>query len=121
MFNKEVSLALFLYYLVNGLVVIFTLLPLGLFLLKSRKIVWAPKLKLVFGFIFVILAGLYFNWLSGSFNHFKSTPIATVDEVKLKADILAAFGFWVFVIPALYLALGVNFISSFVRFGEHKT
>ncbi|WP_333795911.1 hypothetical protein [Rheinheimera sp.] len=114
-------MALFLYYLVNGLVVLFTLSPLGFLLLISRKKVWAPELKLFFGFIAVILAGLYFSWLSGSFEHFESAAVATVDEVNLKADILAAFGLWVFVIPALYLALGVNFISSFVRFGEHKT
>lgn len=106
------------YYVINGLTVAFVFIPLIVTLFSSRKRSFSHGLQLFVGILFIVISGLSFAWLTGGLARFESAGTGSEEEVILKADILQAFGVWVFVVPATYLGIEVNLMTNFITKGN---
>lgn len=73
---------------------------------------------LLLGIFLVIWATVVFAWLSGSLADFNASVATNDQEQHLKDSALYSLKIWVFVFPAVTLAIGANLLTNYILTGK---
>ncbi|BFM09142.1 hypothetical protein [Halioxenophilus aromaticivorans] len=93
--------------------VMFSILPLIIFILESIKNPIKNKGLLAWGIGLLVFAGVYFAFLTDGEERFKAVKVNSESEESLRQKIVSLFGLWIYIVPATYLSLGCSLMASY--------
>ncbi|MBL4606351.1 MAG: hypothetical protein JKY01_00785 [Pseudomonadales bacterium] len=91
-----------------------TLFPLIVALKNYHRVPMGHRKMLLYGVGLIIWGALVFGWLSSGLEQMRILKVDSLVEVDLKEDFISSFSVWVFVFPAVVLAIGTNLITQYL-------
>ncbi len=103
----------FWYYFLQLTIGFVSVIPLACLIISTNNRPLSVNKQLLYGVLSIALSAFYFAFLSDGLNRFESANVKP-EEATLKVDVVNAFGVWVFIVPAVYLGVGINLVSNFI-------
>lgn len=105
--------------ILNLAIALFAVLPLIYVIWFYKKIKPSHTKVLIFGIALIGWSIIILAWLLSGLTGMEQTVVETSQEQKLKDEVLFSFKIWVFVFPAVTLAIGANLLTHYILTDEN--
>lgn len=105
--------------IINLTIGLFAVAPVIYALWFFKKITPSHKKALLFGVGLIAFAATIFAWLSSGLTSMEATVAGDSQEQQLKDGMISSLKIWVFVFPAVTLAIGANLLTHYILTNEN--
>ncbi|NOZ53620.1 MAG: hypothetical protein GXP08_10840 [Gammaproteobacteria bacterium] len=103
----------------NLFIGLFAVAPVIYVLWFFKTITPSHKKVLLYGIGLIAWGTIIFAWLSSGLSSMEATVASNPQEQELKDGVVTSLKIWVFIFPAVTLAIGANLLTHYILTGEN--